>query len=49
MEGLYIKMESDRHVLKRYKWVRPEFVRFIIKKAEHWRERKITLNKRLGE
>lgn len=39
MEGLYIKLENEHQVLQRYKLVRPEFIDFIIKKGEHWRDR----------
>jgi RNA ligase len=34
-EGLYIKIENDRQVLGRYKWVRPDFVQTILDSGSH--------------
>jgi len=39
MEGLYIKWEEDGIVKRRYKFVRPEFVKAILSYGKHWRDR----------
>ena len=44
MEGLYIKVEDQYQVVKRYKLIRPEFVRFIVGLGEHWRKRDLVRN-----
>lgn len=38
MEGLYIKREDEGAVLRRFKWVRPEFLARIAAAGEHWRD-----------
>ena len=44
MEGLYIKSESDLHVLDRYKWVRHTFLSAIAESDTHWADRPIIPN-----
>lgn len=39
MEGIYIKVERDGHVVDRYKWVNPDFVQTIRDANEHWQSR----------
>ena len=46
MEGLYIKHESDRHVIGRYKYVRYGFLRTILDSNSHVRDRQPILNKK---
>lgn len=44
MEGLYVKCESDQHVLGRYKFVRSSFTNSIMDQDQHWLERPIIAN-----
>jgi hypothetical protein len=48
MEGLYIKHESDRHVMDRYKYVRYEFVETIVNSGSHLIDREPLHNVALG-
>jgi hypothetical protein len=43
-EGLYIKLEDDRQVLGRFKWVRPDFVQTILDSGSHHSSRPIIPN-----
>lgn len=43
-EGLYIKIENEREVLGRYKWVRPDFVQTILDSGSHHSERPLIPN-----
>lgn len=43
-EGLYIKVENEREVLGRYKWVRPDFVQTILDSGSHHSERPLIPN-----
>lgn len=45
MEGLYIKVESDRYVDDRLKWVRHSFSNAIADSETHWLDRTIIPNK----
>lgn len=47
MEGLYIKHESDRHVIGRYKYVREGFLQTILDSDSHVRDRPALYNKKL--
>lgn len=44
MEGVYIKVEDDERVLKRYKWVRHSFLNSISDSETHWLDRPIIPN-----
>jgi hypothetical protein len=44
MEGLYVKVEEDGHVLERYKFVRWEFMQTLIDSDSHWMDRPIIPN-----
>lgn len=44
MEGLYIKIEDEEQVIKRYKLIRPEFLEMIITSGEHWKKRQTIQN-----
>lgn len=43
-EGLYIKLEDERQVLARFKWVRPDFVQTILDSGSHHSTRPIVPN-----
>ena len=43
-EGLYVKIENDRDVLGRYKWVRPDFVQTILDSGSHHSTRPLIPN-----
>ena len=43
-EGLYIKVEDERQVLGRYKWVRPDFVQTILDSGSHHSTRPLIPN-----
>jgi RNA ligase len=43
-EGLYLKHETDAHVIGRYKFVRADFLQAILDSGSHWAERPIVLN-----
>jgi hypothetical protein len=43
-EGLYIKVEDERQVLGRYKWVRPDFVQTILDSGSHHSTRPVLPN-----
>lgn len=43
-EGLYIKIEDERQVLGRYKWVRPDFVQTILDSGSHHSTRPLIPN-----
>ncbi|MEO3711735.1 RNA ligase family protein [Roseateles flavus] len=43
-EGLYIKVEDERQVLSRYKWVRPDFVQTILDSGSHHSTRPVIPN-----
>lgn len=43
MEGLYLRTESAREVVRRAKWVRPEFVDKL-KASEHWQRQQMQVN-----
>ena len=43
-EGLYVKIEDDRQVLGRYKWVRPDFVQTILDSGSHHSTRPLVAN-----
>lgn len=45
MEGLYIKVESEKHVIDRLKWVRNSFSNAIADSETHWLDRTIVPNK----
>jgi hypothetical protein len=49
MEGLYIKQEDPDFVLRRFKWIRPDFLAHIAASQEHWRARDELLNRLAGE
>ena len=44
MEGLYLKVENDEKVVRRYKLIRPEFLAKIIATGEHWKKRETVCN-----
>jgi hypothetical protein len=44
MEGLYIKVEDDDHVLERYKYVRASFLSCVLDSGTHWLGRPIVPN-----
>lgn len=44
MEGLYVKVEDDREVLGRYKWVRHDFLQTVNNSGSHWLDRPIIPN-----
>ena len=43
-EGLYVKLEDDRRVLGRFKWVRPDFVQTILDSGSHHSTRPLIAN-----
>ena len=43
-EGLYVKVEDEREVLGRFKWVRPDFVQTILDSGSHHSTRPIIPN-----
>jgi hypothetical protein len=43
-EGLYVKIEDERQVLGRYKWVRPDFVQTILDSGSHHSTRPVIPN-----
>lgn len=45
MEGLYLKVEQDGHVVDRLKWVRPSFATAIADSGSHWADRPIIANR----
>lgn len=45
MEGLYVKVEDDKHVVGRFKYVRQSFTNSIIDQNQHWHDRPIVANK----
>jgi len=45
MEGLYIKVEDERRVLDRLKWVRPGFLTAVVDSGTHWLARPIIPNR----
>ncbi len=45
MEGLYIKVESEEHVLERYKFVRGSFLAAVLDSESHWLDRPIVPNR----
>ncbi len=44
MEGLYLKIEDNDEVIKRYKLIRSEFLTKILSTDEHWKKRKTVCN-----
>jgi hypothetical protein len=44
MEGLYLKIEDQNHVVRRLKWVRPSFLTSILDSGTHWLDRPIVTN-----
>jgi hypothetical protein len=44
MEGLYIKVEEDGHVIGRYKFVRAGFLTAMHQAGDHWLDRPIIPN-----
>ena len=44
MEGLYIKVEEEGHVVARYKWVRHTFLTLVADSGSHWLARPIVPN-----
>ncbi|MCP9496000.1 MAG: RNA ligase family protein [Pyrinomonadaceae bacterium MAG19_C2-C3] len=49
MEGLYIKVEEDGHVVERYKYVRTSFLSSVDSSGSHWLERPILPNALRGD
>lgn len=49
MEGLYLKIEDESKVLKRYKLVRPEFIQKIVESGSHWKQRVLKINRLFSE
>jgi hypothetical protein len=45
MEGLYIKVEEDGHVVERYKYVRASFLSAVRDSGTHWLRRPIVANR----
>ena len=43
-EGLYVKLENEREVLGRFKWVRPDFVQTILDSGSHHSTRPLIPN-----
>ena len=43
-EGLYVKVENEREVLGRFKWVRPDFVQTILDSGSHHSSRPLIPN-----
>jgi len=43
-EGLYVKVENEREVLGRFKWVRPDFVQTILESGSHHSTRPLIPN-----
>jgi len=43
-EGLYLKIETNRGVIARGKWVRRDFVQKIIDDGEHWQDQPLIAN-----
>jgi hypothetical protein len=44
LEGLYVKVEDEQQVLRRFKWVRPDFVQTILDSGSHHSTRPIIPN-----
>ena len=44
MEGIYIKIEEEGIVQKRYKWIRSSFTQVVLDSKSHWQTRKIVKN-----
>lgn len=44
MEGLYIKIEDEQHVLARYKYIRHDFLLTVVESQTHWLNRPIIPN-----
>jgi hypothetical protein len=44
MEGLYIKVEEEGHVVERYKYVRASFLASVDSSGSHWLERPVMPN-----
>lgn len=44
-EGLYLKIEDERGVIGRYKWVRASFLQTILDSGSHWQNRPIIENR----
>ncbi len=49
MEGLYIKVEEEGHVVERYKYVRASFLASVDSSGSHWLERPIVPNELRGD
>jgi len=45
MEGLYLKVEDERQVIARYKFVRSSFLQAVEDSDSHWLERPIVPNR----
>jgi len=45
MEGLYLKIEEDRRVVARYKYVRASFLSHVLDSGSHWLTRPIVPNR----
>lgn len=43
-EGLYIKVEDEKHVLGRFKWVRYDFLQTVVASGSHWHSRPLLPN-----
>lgn len=43
-EGLYVKIEDDRQVLARFKYVRAGFLQAIMESGSHWHDRPLVQN-----
>lgn len=44
MEGLYVKVEAEGHVVDRFKWVRKSFLTSVVDSGTHWLARPIIPN-----
>jgi RNA ligase len=49
MEGLYIKVEDEEHILGRYKYVRASFLTAVRDSGTHWLRRPIVANGLAGD
>jgi hypothetical protein len=49
MEGLYVKVEEDGHVVERLKWVRHGFLTTVLDSGTHWLSRPIVPNRLAGD
>jgi hypothetical protein len=45
MEGLYIKVEEEGHVIERFKFVRASFLTVVHDSNSHWQSRPIIPNR----